>query len=83
MESGAEPPVAQRLRCDLAELVDAFVDASWEMSVYLDLDTGEVIHVTADSTSATRGWQTPHAVVHGVVPGLVLAPTELLWLRAC
>ena len=48
MESGAEPPVARRLRCVLAELVDAFDDASWEMSVYLDLDTGEVIHITAE-----------------------------------
>ena len=48
MESGAQPPVARRLRCDLAELVDAFDDASWEMSVYVDLDTGEVIHITAD-----------------------------------
>jgi Uncharacterised protein family (UPF0158) len=48
MESGTEPQVARRLRCDLTELVDAFDDASWEMSVYLDLDTGEVIHITAD-----------------------------------
>ncbi len=48
MESGAQPPVARRLRCDLAELVDAFDDASWEMSVYLDLNTGELIHITAD-----------------------------------
>ena len=48
MKSGAEPPVARQLRCDLAELADAFDDPSWEMSVYLDLDTGEVIRITAD-----------------------------------
>jgi hypothetical protein len=34
MESGAEPPVARQLRCELAVLADAFDDASWEMSVY-------------------------------------------------
>jgi hypothetical protein len=43
MESGAEPPVARRRRCDEAELADAFDDASWEISAYLDLDTCEVI----------------------------------------
>src|SRR5713226_940778 len=48
MESGAQPPVARRLRCDLAELVDTFDDVSWEMSVYLDLNTREVIHITPD-----------------------------------
>ena len=29
------------------------------------------------------GWETPHAVVEGAVPDLVLSETELLWLRAC
>ena len=48
MESGAQPPVARRLRCDLAELADAFDDASWEMTVYLNPPTGELIHITAD-----------------------------------
>jgi len=29
------------------------------------------------------GWQTPHAVVDGAVPDLVLSETERLWVRAC
>lgn len=43
--SGAEAEVVRRIQCNLAELADAFDDAG--MSVFLDLDTGEVIHVTA------------------------------------
>jgi hypothetical protein len=40
--------MARQLRVDLAELADAFDDASWEVSAYLDLDTGNVLRVTAD-----------------------------------
>lgn len=29
------------------------------------------------------GWDTPHAVVDGAVPDLILSETERLWLRAC
>jgi hypothetical protein len=29
------------------------------------------------------GWETPHAVVDGAVPDLILSDTERLWLRAC
>ena len=29
------------------------------------------------------GWETPHAVVDGAVPDLILSETEQLWLRAC
>jgi hypothetical protein len=29
------------------------------------------------------GWQSPHAVVDGGVPDLLLSETELVWLRAC
>ncbi len=29
------------------------------------------------------GWETPHAVVDGAVPDLVLSEPELLWLHAC
>ena len=36
----------KKLRVDMAELEAAFEDASWEMSYYLDLETGEVITVT-------------------------------------
>jgi hypothetical protein len=29
------------------------------------------------------GWGTPHTVVDGAVPDLILSETERLWLRAC
>jgi hypothetical protein len=48
MESQAEPPGAPRVRIDLADLAEAFDDASWEVSAFLDLDTGEVIRITAE-----------------------------------
>jgi hypothetical protein len=43
MEVGAESPVARRLRCNLAEFTYGLGDAPWEMSVYCELYTGEVI----------------------------------------
>jgi hypothetical protein len=48
MESRVEPPLARRVQANLADLAEAFDDASWELSVYLDLDTGEVISLTAE-----------------------------------
>jgi hypothetical protein len=48
MESRAQPLPARRLRVDLADLADAFDEASWEVSAYLDLDTGEVVRVTTE-----------------------------------
>jgi hypothetical protein len=48
LDSEAAPAFARRLRCNVAELVDAFDQASPELSAYLDLDTGEVITVTSD-----------------------------------
>ena len=48
MEPPAEPPAARRVRVDLADLALAFDDASWEASTFLDLDTGEVIRITAE-----------------------------------
>ena len=48
MNSQAEPPAARRVRVDLAELAEAFDEASWEVSSFLDLDTGEVIRITAE-----------------------------------
>jgi hypothetical protein len=38
MESGGVPPVARRLLCDLAQLVDAFDDASWETRVTAEIE---------------------------------------------
>jgi hypothetical protein len=38
----------RRLRVDLADLIDALDDASGEVSAYLDLESGEVIRITAE-----------------------------------
>jgi hypothetical protein len=48
MTPTAQPPGNRQLKLDLADLADAFDDASWELRVYLDLDTGEVLHITPD-----------------------------------
>ena len=48
MASGTQPPIPRRIQVDLAELVDAFDDASGEVGAYLDLDTGAVVRVTAE-----------------------------------
>lgn len=57
---------------------------------YFENDYGEqaMFVYEHDARTATlylgdAGWQTPHMVVDGAVPELVLSPTELLWLRAC
>ena len=48
MKSHAEPPAGRRVRIDLADLAEAFDDASWEVSTFLDLDTGNVIRIAAE-----------------------------------
>lgn len=48
MDAGTRPSGVRRLRVDLADLADAFDDASWEAPAYLDLDTGAVIRTSAD-----------------------------------
>ena len=48
--SGRRRPT-RRLKVDLVDLAAAFDNASWEMSYFLDLETGRVILITAE----TRG----------------------------
>ncbi len=43
-----------------------------------DRDSSQAVLYLGDA-----GWATPHAVVDGGVPDLVLAETERLWVRAC
>jgi hypothetical protein len=43
-----------------------------------DRDASQAIVYMGDA-----GWQTPHTVVDGAVPDLVLSETERLWVRAC
>ncbi len=49
MELQAQPPGTRRLRVNLEDLVDAFDDGSWEVTAHLDLESGEVIRVTAET----------------------------------
>ena len=50
-----------------------------EQAVFVyDRDSSQAILYLGDA-----GWQTPHAVVDGGVPDLVLSETERLWVRAC
>jgi len=39
----------RKLNVDLGELIYAFDDASWEMSHYLDLETGQVVMITQET----------------------------------
>src|SRR2546428_13044817 len=39
----------RRLKVDLVELAAAFDNGNWEMSYFLDLETGRVILITADT----------------------------------
>jgi hypothetical protein len=48
MESTVPPSRTHRLRIDLADLADAFDEASAEVWAFLNLDTGEVIRTTWD-----------------------------------
>jgi hypothetical protein len=50
-----------------------------EQAVFVyDRDSSQAMLYLGDA-----GWETPHAVIDAAVPGLVLAETERLWVRAC
>ena len=50
-----------------------------EQAIFVyDRDSSQAVLYLGDA-----GWQTPHAVVGGAVPDLVLSETERLWVRAC
>jgi hypothetical protein len=57
---------------------------------YFENDYGEQAIFVCDRDSSQAalylgdaGWETPHAVIDGAVPDLVVSETELLWLHAC
>jgi hypothetical protein len=50
-----------------------------EQAVFVyDRDSSQAVLYLGDA-----GWQTPHAVIDGIVPDVVLSETERQWLRAC
>jgi hypothetical protein len=50
-----------------------------EQAVFVsDRDSSQAVRYLGDA-----GWQTPHTVIGGAMPDLVLSETERLWLRAC
>ena len=50
-----------------------------EQAVFVyDGDSNHAVLYAGDA-----GWETPHAVIDGAVPELVLSETERLWLGAC
>jgi hypothetical protein len=56
-----------------------FENRSGEQAVFVyDGDSSRAIVYLGDA-----GWETPHAVIDGTVPDLVLSKSERLWLRAC
>jgi hypothetical protein len=50
-----------------------------EQAVFVyDRDSSQAVLHLGDA-----GWQTPYAVIDGIVPDVVLSATERQWLRAC
>lgn len=75
-ESGP-PPHIDDLRSN--QYLGYFENQYGEQAVFVyDSDSSQAVLYLGDA-----GWETPHAVVDGAVPDLVLAETERLWVRAC
>jgi hypothetical protein len=50
-----------------------------EQAVFVyDHDSDQAVLYLGDA-----GWETPHALVNGAVPDLVVSDTERMWVRAC
>jgi hypothetical protein len=75
-ESGTPPQVA-----DLTanQYRGYFENEYGDQAIFVyDRDSG-----TATLWLGDAGWQSPHTVVDGGVPDLLLSETELMWLSAC
>lgn len=71
------PPHIDDLRSN--QYVGYFENPYGEQAVFVyDRDSNQAMLYLGDA-----GWETPHAVVNGAVPDLILSDTELLWLHAC
>lgn len=74
--SGTPPHIDDRRP---SQYLGYFENPYGEQAVFVyDRDANQAVLYLGDA-----GWETPHAVVDGAVPNLVLSATELLRIRAC
>ena len=75
-ECGTSPHIDDR---SPSQYLGYFENQYGEQAVFVyDRDSSQALLYLGDA-----GWQTPHVVVDGAVPDLVLAETERLWVRVC
>jgi hypothetical protein len=75
-ECGSPPHIDDR---STSQYLGYFENQHGEQAVFVyDRDTRQAVVYVGDA-----GWDAPYGVVDGAVPGLVLAETERLWVRAC
>ncbi len=73
---GASPHVDD---VDTGQYLGYFENQYGEQALFIyDHEANKAVLYLGDA-----GWETPHAVVDGAVPDLILSDTERLWLRAC
>ena len=73
---GTPPPLDELLP---NQYLGYFENQHGEQAIFVyDREARQAIVYVGDA-----GWQTPHPVVDGAVPDLVLSQTERLWVRAC
>ncbi len=74
--SGTPPHIAD---LSPSQCLGYFENTYGQQAIFVyDRDSRKAVLYLGDA-----GWQTPHAVVAGGVPELLLSETELGWLRAC
>jgi hypothetical protein len=75
-ECGIPPHIDDR---SPSQYLGYFENQYGEQAVFVcDRDSNQAVLYLGDA-----GWQTPHAVIDGAVPDLVLSETERLWVHAC
>lgn len=75
-ECGTPPHIDDR---SPSQYLGYFENHYGEQAVFVyDRDSNRGVLYLGDA-----GWETPHTVVDGAVPDLVLSETERLWVRAC
>jgi len=75
-ECGIPPHIDDR---SPSQYLGYFENQYGEQAVFVhDRDSNQAVIYLGDA-----GWQTPHTVIDGAVPELVLSETERVWVRAC